>query len=185
MTTTDEHTDSGTNTDTATEAIPDGTDAAPAGAPKTTESEAAEPAAETVEEPSATGQGGVGREAARYRRQLRDTEAERDSLRAERDALRRGHIEQLAQAAGATRGADVADVTDIATLLGEDGRVDPERVAARVAELRAERPHWFAPPPRTRQRQVRQVSEDGTNEAPAPGWSQLMSPKGVTSGLDD
>ena len=81
--------------------------------------------------------GKAGREAAKYRRQLRDTEAERDSLREQVQALQRAAVEQVAArqiakpAALWTAGVELADV------LGDDGAPDPAKIKAACAEASA------------------------------------------------
>lgn len=81
------------------------------------------------------------REAARYRRQLRQTESERDTLRERLTALQRAEVERLAGTTGAKLAAPSAiwaDGVQLDDLLDQDGRVDPERVTA-AAEQAAER----------------------------------------------
>lgn len=84
-----------------------------------------------------------GREAARYRRQLRETEAERDTLRASLDALRQATAED-ALAAHLTRPAALwltgATAGEFYT---EDGVLDRQRLAD--AAQAAVRDHGLAP----------------------------------------
>ena len=82
------------------------------------------------------------REAANYRRRLREVEAERDQLVAVVDGYRRGEVEALAGRSLA-RGDDlwVAGV-DLADLLAEDGTVDPAKVEQATAATLEQRPHW-------------------------------------------
>lgn len=72
------------------------------------------------------------REAAKWRRQLRETETERDSLRSRVEAMQRAEVERLAgdqlSQPSALWKSDVA----LADLIGEDGRVDAEKVTAAV-----------------------------------------------------
>lgn len=77
------------------------------------------------------------REAAKWRRQLRETETERDSLRSRVEAMQRAEVERLAgdrlakpESLWKTEGVALAD------LLGEDGQVDADKVAA-ATELAA------------------------------------------------
>lgn len=86
-------------------------------------------------------QGAAGREAAKYRRRLRETEAERDGLaaRVERQQLR--EVDRLA----AERLAEPGDLrmiggAQLEQLLTEDGDIDPAAVAAAVDELLTTRP---------------------------------------------
>jgi len=76
------------------------------------------------------------RREARYRRRLRDVEAERDRLAAQVEALQRAEVERLA--------ADMLDQPpavwrlglSLGDVVGEDGRVDPDRVTTAVANLK-------------------------------------------------
>lgn len=87
------------------------------------------------------------REAAKYRRQLREAEAERDQLRETVTGYRRAEVEKHAEAAGMVRGADLFDLgADLGELLAEDGTVDPEKVTAAATAVLADRPHWRRPP---------------------------------------
>ncbi|NKY57229.1 hypothetical protein [Nocardia flavorosea] len=118
----------------------------------TTPEPTTEPVEPTVDDPAAVdpseqddGKTKPGAEAARYRRQLRDTEAERDSLRERITGYERGEAERLAA-------AGLADPTDmwaggvrLDDLRGEDGQIDPEKVAAAVSTLTEQRPHWRRP----------------------------------------
>lgn len=85
---------------------------------------------------------GKNNEAARYRRRLRDTEAERDTLKARLEVLQRGEVERLI----ADRFADPADIwRDGATLDGlltEDGNVDPTQVDDLAKSLLETHQHW-------------------------------------------
>lgn len=81
------------------------------------------------------------REAAARRRQLRETEAERDQLRDQLDASRRREVERLA----AARLSEPSDLLvfgqlEVDALLGDDGSVSAEAVAAAVDALLAKRP---------------------------------------------
>ena len=93
------------------------------------------------------------REAAGYRRRLRETEAERDAARTTLDVYRRREVEQMAEAgvggfgaSGMQSGADlwVAGV-QLSDLLSEDGTVDAEKTKAAVLAVLAARPHWRRP----------------------------------------
>jgi hypothetical protein len=83
-------------------------------------------------------------EAARWRRQLRATEAERDQLAARLDAADRREVERLA----ADRFQDPRDVfavTSIDAMRGQDGTVDSEKVEAELERIATDRPHWLKP----------------------------------------
>ena len=87
-------------------------------------------------------------EAAKYRRRLRETEAERDSLTTALDAYRRRDVEQAAEAAGLARGGDLFDAgTQLVDLLAEDGTVDTDKVQEAAEALLVQRPHWATRPP--------------------------------------
>ncbi|ONM47168.1 hypothetical protein [Nocardia donostiensis] len=100
------------------------------------------PTAEASVTESDTEQQSGNREAAKYRRQLRDTETERDQLRERVTAYERAEVERLV----ADHLADPADLwvagTELDALRGKGGAVDPEKVKAAVAELLEQRPHW-------------------------------------------
>ncbi|WP_142391347.1 hypothetical protein [Mycobacterium sp. ENV421] len=79
---------------------------------------------------------GPGREAAKYRRRLRDTEAERDALAARVEALQRAEVERQATVGGLKPAALWASGTELAGLLGDDGTVDESKVSAAIAGAR-------------------------------------------------
>ena len=71
----------------------------------------------------------LSREAASYRRRLRETEAERDQLREQLDRCRRAEVERLASADGLAVAGDVwLHGATLDTLRGEDGAIDAETV---------------------------------------------------------
>jgi hypothetical protein len=81
-------------------------------------------------------------EAAKYRRRLREAEAERDALAARLATAQRREVERLA-GADLARGDDVwLGGAELAALLDDDGNVDPSKVAETTAVLLSERPHW-------------------------------------------
>lgn len=99
---------------------------------------------QTEPEGTATDEQTPSSEAAKYRTKLRSAEAERDALTGQLDVLRRAEAERLAETAARAlhRGDDLWTAgTEVADLLGEDGRVDPERVAEAVASVAEQRPH--------------------------------------------
>lgn len=84
---------------------------------------------------------GPAAEAARYRRQLRDTEGERDGLRTRVETFQRRDAERVA----AEHLADPGDLftvggVQLADLLDEDGEVDHERVTEAARAVIATRP---------------------------------------------
>ncbi|MEV0711470.1 hypothetical protein [Nocardia aurea] len=82
------------------------------------------------------------REAAKYRRQLRSTETERDALRERVTTYERTEVERLA----ADRLADPSDLwtggADLESLRSEDGAIDPEKVRKAVDSVLESHPHW-------------------------------------------
>ena len=73
------------------------------------------------------------REAAKYRKQLRDTEAERDTLRATVDALQRSMIETHIRSHHSVEPTGViASAEDLNAFLNEDGTIDAEKTAVFV-----------------------------------------------------
>jgi hypothetical protein len=67
------------------------------------------------------------REAAKYRRQLRDVEAERDLLQTSLDSMRRQHVEAIIQEVGYTPEAVLLSIK-MSELLAEDGTIDADLV---------------------------------------------------------
>ena len=115
-----------------------------------------------------------GKEAAKYRKQLREAEAERDTLRHNVEALQRQIVEDLAHREHRViKPAALwkADGFTIAELVGEDGRIDPAKVTAAVTaavDALGLRQVDRLPPSPNAGREVR---------APDPndGWSKLLS----------
>ncbi|MGI1849936.1 hypothetical protein [Rhodococcus sp. SJ] len=88
--------------------------------------------AEAVDQPDTpeTDTPDEGKEAAKYRRRLRDTEKERDALLEQVDTLRREAIERLAaQHLAKPEGLWAAGVT-VDQLLDDDGHIDQKKVTA-------------------------------------------------------
>lgn len=87
------------------------------------------------------------REAASYRRKLRDTEGERDRLAETVAGYQRREVEALAELGrGHDRMASGADLwtagVRVTDLLDESGAVDVEKAHAAVVAVLTERPHW-------------------------------------------
>ncbi|MDZ7883609.1 MAG: hypothetical protein U5N53_12140 [Mycobacterium sp.] len=128
--------------------------------------------------------GAASREAAKYRRQLRDAEAARDQAAAERDqlgerlaALHRRQAETLAREHLAD-GADMfRDGLELAALLDDDGNLDPAKVTAAAKAARKAHPHWAAPRPVKRFNRGGLVSgatgSDGLRVAPS--WQGVLN----------
>ena len=114
--------------------------------------------------------GKAGREAARYRRQLRTVEAERDTLAAQVEALQRSAV--LSAATGLAVPADLLDVghVEVADLLDEHGQPDPEKVRDAVAALVIARPGLRSGAGRPRPDPLQ--GPRGTTGAPS--WSDVL-----------
>lgn len=78
----------------------------------------------------------AGREAAKYRRQLREVETERDTLKGQLDALRRAEVDRQTTEAKLKPAALWASGADLAGLLAEDGTVDAVKVAHAITAAR-------------------------------------------------
>ena len=115
------------------------------------------------------------KEAAKYRRRLRETEAERDTLKARLDVLQRNEVQRLV----ADRFADPADIwRDGATLehlIDDDGNIDPTRVNDLATTLLDAHKHWG----KTRQSGTR-AFQSGASVTTAPrqdSFTQAFKPR--------
>ena len=88
-----------------------------------------------VDEDQDAGDGKGGREAAKYRRRLREAEAQRDQLAGQVEAMQRAEVERLAEADGLKPAALWAGA-ELAGLLADDGTVDGARVSAAIEAAR-------------------------------------------------
>lgn len=79
---------------------------------------------------------GSGREAAKYRRRLRDAEAARDQLAEQVESLQRSEVERLATVDGLRPAALWASGVELADLLGDDGTVNAAKVSAAIEASR-------------------------------------------------
>lgn len=84
------------------------------------------------------GPDGAGREAAKYRRRLREAEAERDQLAERVESLQRAEVERAATADGLRPAALWASGVELANLLADDGTVDGPKVLAAIEASREE-----------------------------------------------
>lgn len=84
-------------------------------------------------EDEATEDAGANREAARYRKRLRETEGERDQLAERLNAMRRTEVERLAGDTLRVPSALWASGVDLADLLDEQGNIDQAKVKAAAA----------------------------------------------------
>lgn len=100
------------------------------------EERGADPDAEGDEEPDESTK--AGREAAKYRRRLRETEAERDSLTEQVNTLRRSVAEQIAATSGMAKPEAlwIGDAV-VEDMLDDDGNVDRDRVLAACDDVSA------------------------------------------------
>jgi hypothetical protein len=89
------------------------------------------------------------KQAASYRRRLRDTETERDTLADRVSVMQRGEAERIAAAAAEgfrplSDGRDVwrHDGVELGAMLDDDGNVDAAKVREVVLEVAAAHPGW-------------------------------------------
>lgn len=118
------------------------------------------------------------REAAKYRRQLRDTETERDAL-AQRVSHMQTHEAQRLAAEQLADGTDLwRDGTTVADLLDDDGNLDPAKVYEVAKELLGAHPHWKrgAPVVSTGPRMMRSGASSGSHTGTS--WQGLIHPGG-------
>ncbi|UAK35201.1 hypothetical protein K8O92_16080 [Nocardia asteroides] len=140
---------------------------------------APEPSTDTnvsVDEADAGEQQNGNREAAKYRRQLRETETERDALRERVTAYERTEVERLA----ADRLADPSDLwtggTDLETLRGKDGAIDPAKVGKAIEGVLESHPHWQrATRPRPAVGSLRSGASGSSVDGLATGWAQAFA----------
>lgn len=114
-------------------------------------------------------------EAAKWRRKLRDAEAERDAL-AERLAA---HDRAAVEAAVADRMIRPADLwltgVEVADLLDDDGNVDAEKLTECLDGLLEERPHWAAPRPMPSHRPIPKGGTDPTTSRSEGSWAEVIA----------
>ena len=110
----------------------------------------------TVEDDAAekpTHDAALRREAAKYRRRLRETEAERDALATQLAGIRKNEVQRAL-------GEHLADPSDLGELdldsFYKDGSLDPDAVRKAAAAAVAEHPHWRRQPPTTMDGGVRE-----------------------------
>lgn len=126
---------------------------------------------------------GANREAARYRRELRAAETERDALRGQLETMRRAEVARIATT-GDTDAPKLIDPTDLfapdhdlAELLDDDGHVDPERVRAVIVERTERRPHLRADLARPRAPRPNPAQGSSANngwQRESQGWSDVL-----------
>lgn len=102
---------------------------------------------------------GLTRRDRRYREQLRAAEAERDTLRQTVETMQRAEVERLAAGHLKKPAALWTAGVELASLLGDDGTVDPERV---LAAAQAARDQLGLEDPQARLRRGPVVPREGT-----------------------
>lgn len=113
----------------------------PALDPATVPATAAVSEAAPAHEPEVTEGASPNAEAAKYRRQLRDVEADRDQLASTVLAFQRAEAEALAGEV-LVKGSDLWLIgTELTDLLSEDGRIDPAKVTAAIEGALSDRPY--------------------------------------------
>ncbi len=110
-------------------------------------------------------------EAAKYRRRLRDAQAELESVTAQLDAVQRQQVELLIAAKGVKPTA-VWSVTDVAALLGDDGAIDTEKVTAAVETAREK----FGISKRQKGNYVPGVGNQPSSPPKTDTWTNAFSP---------
>lgn len=150
---------------------PAGTDPTGAG-PEPTDTAEPEPA----EQPEQPDDDGPGREAAKYRRQLRATEAERDGIASRLTSLQRAEAERLAGQQLAS-GQDLwLAGTELSTLLDGEGNISAELVAAAASKALEDRPHWQRRAPAAAPASAVTASGRITDDEPVgKSWSDILS----------
>ena len=117
----------------------------------------------------------LSREAARYRTQLREAEAERDRLREQLDQHQRVEVERLAAQSGLAVPGDVwLHGAELSTLRADDGTIDTETVTGLVEDLIKDRPGLRAP--RNGDIGIGRGAAARPPAAPTPGLSALLKP---------
>ncbi|QFS91150.1 hypothetical protein FIV07_10330 [Mycobacterium sp. THAF192] len=116
---------------------------------------------------------GLSRRDIKYRERLRETEAERDTLRATVETLQRREVERLAAEHLVKPGSLWTVGVELASLLDDDGAVDPEKVSAAAADARQQ--HGLEDPQAARKRQPRVPLEGrGNTQAPKSAWADAF-----------
>lgn len=125
---------------------------------------------EPEDTPDDDGKGG--KEAAKYRRRLRETETERDALTKRVETLQRGEVERLAGHLSQPSAVWAAGV-QLADVLDEQGDVDPEKV--RLAVTAASEQLGLARAPRTPRPDPSQGGANSSGPS-GPKFSDAFSP---------
>lgn len=160
-----------TDTDT-TDAVPDPAVEAQAAEPAPDDAQADDTTAETAEPAEATP---ASREAAKYRRRLRETEAKLDKMTERVAAYDRREAERIA-AQHLADGADIwRDGATVDSLLGDDGGIDAEKVIELVKATATAHPHWQRRGPQKKvQRGPLLSGASSADNQSTPSWSRLL-----------
>jgi hypothetical protein len=110
-------------------------------------------------------------EAAKWRRRLRETQAELEKTAAQLDAVHRQQVELMLADTG-VKPAAVWTVTDVAELLGDDGAIDTEKVTAAVETARER----FGIPKRATGNHVPGVGNQPSVLPKGDTWTQAFAP---------
>lgn len=145
---------------------------APAEEADATEADNAADTAEVTEPEDATEEAeDPGKEAAKYRRRLREAEAARDDLAVKVEALQRQHVAQLLEGHGVKPEALFATV-ELSDVLATDGTVDSGKVAKAVASARER--FGISPPPKGNL--VKGVGNQPSGAPRVDAWKQAFTP---------
>jgi hypothetical protein len=121
----------------------------------------------------------LSREAASYRRRLRDAETERDQLRTRLEGYERQEVERLAAGAGLQVPGDIWQFgASLDTLRGEDDGIDAEAVTGLVGEIVKDRPGLQARPQGDLGIGRGAGATSTRTEEPKVGLSALLKPEG-------
>lgn len=116
---------------------------------------------------------GLSRRDIKYRERLRETETERDTLRATVETMQRREVERLAADHLVKPGSLWTVGVELGNLLDDDGAVDPEKVSA--AALDARQQHGLEDPQAARKRQPHVPLEGlGNTKGPANNWADAF-----------
>jgi len=115
------------------------------------------------------------KEAAKYRRQLRAVEADRDALTARVEALQRQQVDAQVAALGVTPAAVWAAGISVTDLLGDDGTVDAGKVGQAVASVRET--FGIGQPAKPRPRMFKSGASPASVPMTRPAWSSAFAPR--------
>lgn len=110
------------------------------------------------------------REAAKYRRQLREAEAERDQLRSQVETMQTAEVERRVSDALETPSDVWLAGVNLADVLGDDGHVDESKLDQAVLQVTTEHPGWSKRP------QVGPDPDQGktSDHSVSPSWTSLL-----------